>query len=107
MPCFNICLNKDLNKDLNKVHVLLLVDLSFQLHLLYIHPPISFILLFNVFIKDRSSPTSEFRVTNWNINTGASFLCIFSILRGKKISELIFELFLGRSNEVSFFVVAV
>lgn len=70
-------------------------------------PPISFILLFNVFIEDRSSPASEFRVTNWNLNTGASFLCIFSILRGKKIPELIFELFLGRSNEASFFVVAV
>lgn len=70
-------------------------------------PPISFILLFNIFIEDRSSPTSEFRVTNWDINIGASFLCIFSILRGNKISGLTFELLLWRSNEASFFVVAV
>lgn len=54
-------------------------------------------------MEDQLLPTSEFRVTKWNMDIGVSFLTILSFLKEKTLG-LTSEFLLGRNNEASLFV---
>lgn len=61
--------------------------MSSKIHWLYrLPPPISFVVPYNLFILDQSRPTSEFRITKWNMDIGVSILSILNILKEKDLS---------------------